>query len=482
MKTFEMLMQIETREERFEIRHGLRDDVKALKSIYRETREGTPSETVAAYIKAVGYNRAAVAIGTLVNRHSWDGRISRRAAAWAAALPEAWDEKTAVEIGLYVDDVIHLAHFDQIVSAFMKFEPDPEKPDPDERPETISKEEATEAQEKEAERPETISKDERKEGRKTMKYEKINYCILGRFENGVKYGILTRRTVSGYMAEGFENIGFRKEKGFWYVDHIQTGLAIVSIGSKTREAALKIYMEKYAARVQKIDMKIIEKMIENYEKAPNEEEVGAWETVNYCTTRNYRFDKVTDAARRANLLIRNADNNTYIDGGNINIIGSPDALKGIREMIAEYDRKDAERAAEEAAQIVPEAQEAPEERKEIISEEPTPEVAQAEQEEAKAEPEAVAQTVESKPARVPVKPKDFAWDALIGRGWCIVFDTGLQRTRVIVQDSIRETVAPIIRESGFYWSVNMGSYNKKLTYKAYRAALALAVKLESATA
>ena len=147
MKTLETLKAIETREERFQIRNGLRADVDALKKVYRETREDGPAATVAAFIAAVGYNRAAVVVSTLVNRHAWDGRISRRAASWAAEQPEAWDEQTAVEIGLYIDDVIHLAHFDQIAREFMKTTP-PE--DPDKRPETISEDAAPET-------PETIS-------------------------------------------------------------------------------------------------------------------------------------------------------------------------------------------------------------------------------------------------------------------------------------------------------------------------------------
>ena len=167
MKTYEMLTAIETREERFQIRNGLRADLDALKKVYRETSEEGPAATVAAFVAAVGYSRAAVIIATLVNRHAWDGRISRRVASWAAEQPEAWDEKTAVELYLYVDDVIHLAHFDQIAREFMKTTP-PE--DPDKRPETISEDAApetpetisagTEAAPETAEaRPETISED-----------------------------------------------------------------------------------------------------------------------------------------------------------------------------------------------------------------------------------------------------------------------------------------------------------------------------------
>ena len=148
-----------------------------------------------------------------------------------------------------------------------------------------------------------------------------------------------------------------------------------------------------------------------------------------------------------------------------------------------------EAAAPEAVQAEPEA--AAPETIQAEQEAVAPETVQAEPEAAapetvQAEPEAAAPEAVradgNKPARGPAKPKEFVAEALTGRGWCIVFDTGMQRTRVIVQDGIRETVAPIIQEAGFYWSDNMRSYNKKLTHRAHRAALALAEKLTAATA
>ena len=63
-----------------------------------------------------------------------------------------------------------------------------------------------------------------------------------------------------------------------------------------------------------------------------------------------------------------------------------------------------------------------------------------------------------------------------------MFDSGMNRTRVIVQDGIRETVAPIIEKAGFWWSDNMKSYNRKLTHKAHRAAVVLAERLREAVA
>lgn len=362
------------------------------------------------------------------------------------------------------------------------------------RPETISKETAPE------ERPETILENERKEGKKTMKYEKVNYSILGHFENGKKYGIVTRRAVSGYTAEGLEGVAIRKEKGWWYIDHIASGLAVVTVGSKTRDAAVKEYLENYAERVKEAEKRMGDKVKENFKKAPTEEEVATWETVNYCGEYEHRTCKLMDAARRAGILYRNNGSSGELYGATF--YGSPEALKAIKEKIAEYEKRDAEKAAEEVAQAEPEAvaalpgpetvapaaqaePEAQEERPETISEEETaPEAAQAEPEAAEAEPEAQEEERADgyKPARGPVKPKNFAAEALTGRGWCIVFDSGMNRTRVIVQDGIRETVAPMIEEAGFWWSENMKSYNRKLTHKAHRAAVALAERLREAVA
>lgn len=87
-----------------------------------------------------------------------------------------------------------------------------------------------------------------------------------------------------------------------------------------------------------------------------------------------------------------------------------------------------------------------------------------------------------KPARGPVKEKDFAGEAISGKGWSIVFDTGLNRTRVIVSDPLREKLAPMIENAGFFFSKNQNSWNKKLTHRAHRAALALADEIRAALA
>ena len=87
-----------------------------------------------------------------------------------------------------------------------------------------------------------------------------------------------------------------------------------------------------------------------------------------------------------------------------------------------------------------------------------------------------------KPPRGAAPEKPFAGDKICGQGWTIVFDIALQRTRVIVQDENREQLRPIIENAGFYYSKNTDSWHKKLTFKAQRAAVALAENLRAAVA
>lgn len=122
-----------------------------------------------------------------------------------------------------------------------------------------------------------------------------------------------------------------------------------------------------------------------------------------------------------------------------------------------------ETAAEAPAEIITEATAPAEERPAAIpAEAPAP--------------------VDPKAAHGPVPEKSFINETIKGAGWSIVFDRGNDRTRVIVSDAARETARPIIEAAGFYYSRNMDSWNKKLTHRAHRAALALADQLNAAFA
>lgn len=286
-----------------------------------------------------------------------------------------------------------------------------------------------------------------------MKYTKFDYCIIGRFENGRKYGIITRQEVTGYTADGLDGIAFRKRGGFWYVDHISTGLGVVTVGCKTRDAAAKEYVDHFKAMIESKPAGYLKNAVETFENAPLESDVEKWEMVNFCTTRNYRFDRVTTAARHAGLITKKADDVSYLDGGNINIIGRPEDLETIKEMIKAWEEHDAEKAAET-------------ERAEIISEVPENETT-----------ETVSPAVDPKQARGPVPEKTFIGETIQGNGWKIIFDGEANRTRVIFENVPTEAARAATENAGFYYSSIMNSWNKKLTFKAYRAAKTLSGQL-----
>ena len=132
----------------------------------------------------------------------------------------------------------------------------------------------------------------------------------------------------------------------------------------------------------------------------------------------------------------------------------------------------------------PQPTEQPEERPETICAEAAEPEAPAEivtetAPEAAAEPEeapAVAEPVNPKARRGEIPEKTFVGDCISGKGWCIVFDKAMQRTRVIIKHPSK-AARDAIKAAGFYWSPKAGSWNKKLTHRAHRAAEALAETL-----
>lgn len=396
-----------------------------------------------------------------------------------------------------------------------------------------------------------------------MKFQKINYSIIGRFENGSKYGIVTRQEVAGYTADGLDGVAIRKRGDFWYVDHISTGLGVVTVGSKTRDAAAKEYTEHFKSMVESKPADFFKNAVETFQNAPTESDVATWEMVNFCTTRNYRFDRVTTAARRAGLITKKADDVSYLDGGNINIIGTPEALEPIREMIKAWAEKDAaetvqDERPENISSETPETENTPvytfsettltckgvtfpveynviadgsvlafvildvepngyRHKQKIVIHPNEPEYPAA-LEAAKAatangkRPGNIstgyrkiatpagniiekAETVQEMPAAETVKPepakaardpkqargsvpeKTFIGETIQGNGWKIIFDSEANRTRVIFEKTPTAAAKAATENAGFYYSSAMNSWNKKLTFKAYRAAKALSSQL-----
>ena len=99
---------------------------------------------------------------------------------------------------------------------------------------------------------------------------------------------------------------------------------------------------------------------------------------------------------------------------------------------------------------------------------------------AEAKPAAKAAKQPAKPAAPAKAAKqpdaaDKAWigTEITGKGWRIVFDDATQRTRVSFTGKPSAKQKAAVEAAGFYFSASLKTWNKKLTCKAYRAALAL---------
>lgn len=103
------------------VRGYRRDLFRALRSLDECKKDhDNPRSTVAAYITAVGRDNARTIIASIINRYAWDGRISRLNVEWAKTVETALDEKLCLDWGIYPD--MHLTHFDQIATEFIKTE------------------------------------------------------------------------------------------------------------------------------------------------------------------------------------------------------------------------------------------------------------------------------------------------------------------------------------------------------------------------
>ena len=148
---------------------------------------------------------------------------------------------------------------------------------------------------------------------------------------------------------------------------------------------------------------------------------------------------------------------------------------------------DAFKAAEEAAQLAAQPDETPadpvEETPADHSDDEQP--AQAEQDEQPAQADAQPDEQparDPKQARGPVPEKTFVGTSIEGERFKIVFDAETQRTRVMIPAEYRDAARATVEKAGFYYSAPLDSWNKKLTFRAYRAAVALAAELKKVLA
>ena len=118
-------------------------------------------------------------------------------------------------------------------------------------------------------------------------------------------------------------------------------------------------------------------------------------------------------------------------------------------------------------------------RTENISSDPKPAAAEPETEpETEPEPEPEPEPArDPKAARGPVPEKTFIGQTIRGDGWRVYFDGETQRTRIIFDQEPTPAAKKAVQDAGFYYSGQMKSWNKKLTFKAYRAAKVLSDQL-----
>ena len=112
-----------TREERSNTIKAIKENTKAVIGAYQETDK--PSETVERLIESMGYDKAVVAVATVVNRVSvHDGRIYDGVREWAKSIEDAPSNEVMKSLGIYgVDSWIHSAHVNQIGEAMKNYEP-----------------------------------------------------------------------------------------------------------------------------------------------------------------------------------------------------------------------------------------------------------------------------------------------------------------------------------------------------------------------
>lgn len=91
----------------------------------------------------------------------------------------------------------------------------------------------------------------------------------------------------------------------------------------------------------------------------------------------------------------------------------------------------------------------------------------------------VTPAADPKAARAAAPEKTFAGTEIVGNGWKILFDADQQRTRIIFAADPTDAAKKVLDAAGFFYSGRMQSWNKKLTFRAYRAAQFVAQELNA---
>ena len=342
-----------------------------------------------------------------------------------------------------------------------------------------------------------------------MKYMKVNYFIVGRWHNGHKYGIQTRFEVSGYACKEYPEIAVRKaETGIWVIDSIETGFGMGASG-ETSDRAVKNYVENYKERFDNLGRNYLDDAKKIILSAPLDSDLDKWETINFSTVNGRKYDRIIRMAHNSNLIVKKADDAYYLHGGNINITGDPEKLIEIKKQIASWAAS-AETTEEHSAQVpAATAEEHSAQAPAATAEEHSAQAPTTTTEEHSAQ--APATTTEEHSAQVPeatteehsaqvpgnskiwIVPvpdsagkyyhhtekdngKIFIGSQISGDGFKIYFNPSTMRTEIT---TAKKSFQDDAINAGFYKSYR-GTYNKKLTWKAYRAAVKLAQKWTTA--
>lgn len=152
-----------------------------------------------------------------------------------------------------------------------------------------------------------------------------------------------------------------------------------------------------------------------------------------------------------------------------------DRIKAVPAERLQYLKSDYTKLMKEAGYLPAENKEEEETMKTAKTEKPAAEKPAAEKPAPikAAEPEKPAEVkpAQPEPVREPEKPDE---KPLTGKGWQIVFDKAMERTRVIFESKPRLEVRAAVKEAGFWWNGTTKSWNRGLSKGARKAALELA--------
>lgn len=165
--------------------------------------------------------------------------------------------------------------------------------------------------------------------------KKINYEIVGRFENGSKYGVISKKTVEGQQIDEYAAVRKNDWKTCpWTVDSIETGIAIIPAGCRTRKEAIEKYEELKDAVVKILkDEDKMKKMLEQKSKAIPETELAAYEELETIAKSEWRLDKIQHEAKKTGCIVKQ-------DGEHVKVYGTAAMLQGVNELLNSWDEKE----------------------------------------------------------------------------------------------------------------------------------------------